>query len=128
MPKCPIPPEGVIILEVDLIGKSRVIPLKMVLDTGASMTTIPKEAAMAIGIDPTKSKRRIEMITASSTEYAPVVIIPKIKFLGLELKNIEAVCHNLPSQASISGLLGLNVLRNFNIWIKFLTRLLEITK
>ena len=116
------------VFEVTISGHSRQIPLKMVFDTGATMTTIPKEAAIAIGCDPIKSSRKIEMITASGTEYVPVVTIPKIKWLDFELKNVEAICHNLPPQTTISGLLGLNVLRKFNIGLNFPKNALGVNK
>src|SRR3989338_4284936 len=130
MPKYPIRADlGIILIEVSLISKSRkIIPLKMVLDTGATITTIPIEAAIAIGCDPTKSKRRIEMITASGIEYAPVVTIPKVEMFGFGVKNVDVVCHNLPHQSIASGLLGLNALKNFNILIAFLKNILEVTK
>ena len=69
--------KGIILLEVTLSGKKDFRTLKMILDTGATLTTIPSEIALTIGCDPTKSKRRIEMITASGIEYAPLIIIPK---------------------------------------------------
>ena len=99
------------------------IPLKV-----DSETSIPNETALAIGCDPSKPKKRIEMITASGTEYVPVVIIPEISFLGFRLKNIEAACLNLPPQSIVSGLLGINVLKNFDILLAFLKKTLEITK
>jgi len=130
MPKYPIRADlGIILIEVSLISKSRkIIPLKMVLDTGATITTVPIEAAIAIGCDPTKSKKRIEMITASGTEYAPLVTIPEVRFLGFKLKDVEVICHNLPPQATVSGLLGLNILKRFDIFLKFHSKILEIEK
>lgn len=130
MPKYPITSDsGIVLIEVRLVSKSRrIIPLKMVLDTGASITTIPMEAAIAIGCDPAKSKKRMEMITASGTEYAPVVTIPQLRFLSFKLKNVEVICHNLPPQATVSGLLGLNVLKRFDVFLKFRTKILEITQ
>src|SRR3989338_2430507 len=108
------PKTRILLVEARLIGASgKKIPLKMVLDTGASITTIPIEAAIAIGCDPIKSKRRVEMITASGIEYAPVVAIPKIELFGFGIKNVDVVCHNLPPQSIASGLLGLNLLKNF---------------
>ena len=129
MPEYPLTFDtGVMVFEVTISGHSRQIPLKMVCDTGATMTTIPKEAAIAVGCDPIKSKRRIEMITASGTEYVPIVTIPKIKWLDFELEKVEAICHSLPPQTTISGLLGLNVLRGFNIGFNFPQNTLSIIK
>jgi clan AA aspartic protease (TIGR02281 family) len=119
---------NVIVLKILLKGKRDFRMIKMVLDTGASISTIPTETALAIGCDPAKAKKRIEMITASGTEYVPVVIIPEIRFLGFSLRNIETACLNLPPQSAVSGLLGLNVLRHFDILLKFRSKILEVTK
>ena len=102
--------------------------VKMVLDTGATITTIPTETALAIGCDPSRPKRRIEMITASGMEYVPVVTVPKIKFMGFEFKNVETACLNLPPQSLVSGLLGLNILSKFNLKLAFLKKSLELSK
>jgi len=40
----------------------------MALDTGAVLTVIPIETALAIGYDPAKTKERIELVTASGIE------------------------------------------------------------
>ena len=120
--------ENIIVLRVLLSGKKSARLLKMVLDTGASLTTIPTEVALAIGLDPSKPKKRIEMITASGIEYVPVVMVPRIKLLGFMLKNVEAVCLNLPPQGLVSGLLGLNILSKFNLRLVFLKKFLELSK
>ena len=117
---------SVIVLPMLFQGPRDVRWLKMVLDTGASITTITIEAAIAIGCDPATSKKRIEMITASGTEYAPVITIPTISFLQFTLHQVEVVCHNLPPQALASGLLGLNVLKRFDIHLNFRQQSLEI--
>ena len=98
----------------------------MVVDTGASITSIPADIALSIGVDPSKPIKRIEIITASGTEYVPVVKIPCVQFLGFNLKNVEIACLNLPPQSTVSGLLGLNILKNFNLSLKFREGLLEI--
>lgn len=117
---------GVIVLEVILKGKRNPRIIKMVLDTGASMTTIPTEIALGIGCDPSKPHRRIEMITASGMEYVPVVVIPRVEVLGFSIKNLEAACLDLPPKSLVSGLLGLNFLKYFDILLRFKSKILEI--
>ena len=116
----------VILIDVIFSGKRDTKILKMVIDTGATITTIPNAIAMAIGCDPAKSRRRIEMITASGTEYAPIVKIPEISLFEFTLRDIDAICHDLPPQSIAGGLLGLNVLKNFDIFLKFRSKTLEI--
>ena len=100
----------------------------MALDTGASLTTIPTEIALTIGCNPAKTRRRTEMVTASGMEYVPVVNIPRMTVLGCELRNIEAACLTLPPQSQVLGLLGLNVLSQFNVLLYFLRRYLEVQR
>ncbi|MBW1717302.1 MAG: hypothetical protein JRJ77_16020 [Deltaproteobacteria bacterium] len=41
-------------------------------------------------------------------------------------EDVEVLCHDLPSEAKVDGLLGLNFLRNFNIAIMFKEDVIEI--
>ena len=118
--------DAVIVVNVLVRGSKNGKLIKMVVDTGASITSIPSDIALAIGIDPSKPIKRIEIITASGTEYVPVVIVPCVQFLGFSLKNIEIACLNLPPQSTVSGLLGLNILKKFNLSLKFREALIEI--
>ena len=120
--------KNVIVLDVLFHGKRDSRFLKMVLDTGASVTTIPAEIALSIGCDPSRPKERVEMITASGIEYVPVVVVPKIKLLGFELVNTEVACLELPPRSLVSGLLGLNVLSKFDILLAFLKKYATLTK
>ena len=117
---------NVIVLRVLLQGARASRIIRMVLDTGASLSTIPSETALAIGADPSRPLKRLEMITAGGIEFVPVIKIPKMKLLGFELRNIEAACLNLPPQSLVSGLLGLNALKNFDIRLAFLSKVLEV--
>lgn len=120
--------KDIIVLFAEVSGPSGSRFIKMLLDTGATYTTIPYEAAVAIGCDPSVSERRVEFITASGIEYAPITNVKSIKAFGFENKNFDIVCHNLPPQSSVEGLLGLNFLTQFNVFLKFLEDTLEVTK
>ncbi|MFH1777940.1 MAG: retropepsin-like aspartic protease [Candidatus Omnitrophota bacterium] len=120
--------ELVILVGVIFSGKRDAKALKMVFDPGVTITTISVEIAVAIGCDHNKSKRKIEMITVSGTEYISTVILPEIKFSGFTLRNIDAICHNLPPQSFAIGLVGINVLKNFDVFLKFRSNILEIVK
>jgi clan AA aspartic protease (TIGR02281 family) len=120
------PHDAVIVVNVLVRGAKNSKLIKMVIDTGASISSIPSDIALAIGVDPSKPIKKIEIITASGTEYVPVVKIPCIQFLGFSLKNVEIACLNLPPQSTVSGLLGLNILKNFDLFLKFREGLIEI--
>ena len=130
MSKIPIDlSNNIIILDALLKGPSGGKIIKMILDTGASTTTIPYEAALAIGIDPTRSKRKIEILTASAREFAPLLILPSFSLLGFTLKNVSVLCLDLPAgMADFHGLLGLNILKEFDLFLGFRSKFLELTR
>lgn len=97
--------------------------LRMVLDTGASYTMIPIKKAREIGYDPPASSKKIEIFTASGIEYVSVITIASFKSLGIEVKELEVVCHDLPPQSPVDGLLGINFLIHYPPFIEFYSRI-----
>lgn len=97
----------------------RAVVLRMLVDTGATYTMIPRKAALAIGLDPTSALRRLPVITASAVEYIPLLRVPVWRCLGVELHHFDVVCHDLPPESAVEGLLGLNFLRHFNPFQRF---------
>lgn len=100
--------------------------LKVALDTGATYTMIPWEIVQALGYHPERSRRRIEMMTASGIAIAPLVKVKAIKALGQTVKELEVLVHDLPSASRVEGLLGLNFLRAFKLTLDFKRGVLEL--
>lgn len=115
----------VIVLEVELTGEAANVIVDMALDTGATYIMVPWLVAEALGYDPAVSRRRINLTTASSVEVAPLITIKNVKALGVEVGDVEAVCHDLPPGSSVQGLLGLSFLRHFDIDLHFRRMVLE---
>ena len=115
----------VIILDVIIEGRF-LETAKMALDTGATYLMISWRLARALGLHPEVSEERVETITASGTEIAPVVILTSVKVLGKEAKNVKAMIHDLPAKSYVDGLLGLSFLKNFNVHLDFRDSMLEI--
>jgi len=97
----------------------------MALDTGATLTVIPLETAQAIGYDPAQAMKRMEMVTASGLELAPQLTVRIARCLGQTVRHLDVLCHDLPAQSPVKGLLGLNFLRHFNVHLNFLHKRLE---
>jgi aspartyl protease family protein len=102
-----------------LCHAKRAVVLRMLVDTGATYTMIPRKAALAIGLNPTAAIRRIPVITASVVEYVPLLRVPVWRCLGIELRGFEVLCHDLPPESAVDGLLGLNFLRHFTAFQRF---------
>jgi clan AA aspartic protease (TIGR02281 family) len=85
-----------------------------VVDTGASMVTIPRSTAQKLGLMGSRSTMRRQVNTAGGTVQAEAVVLPSIELDGWQLDNVEALVLDLPNQPGV-GLLGLNYLRRFRM-------------
>jgi clan AA aspartic protease (TIGR02281 family) len=84
-----------------------------IVDTGASMVTIPVAAAKQLGLyDASAPKHRV--VTAGGVVFAPSVMIGSIGIGGWTETRIEAFVMDLPEYPGI-GLLGMNYLNRFKM-------------
>lgn len=91
-------------------------PAKMILDTGASHTILSYAVARDLGLWALHRSASMTMHTAGGTVQAEILPIASITIGGAEVRNIEAVIHDLPeAPPDIDGLLGLNVLHRFTV-------------
>lgn len=119
------PQAPVIVIEVEMQGLAEPRVVDMAMDTGATFTMIPWGVAQALGFDPAVSERRVNLVTASTTEVAPLIIVNNMRALGVEAANVEVVCHDLPPTSRVQGLLGLSFLKHFDVDLHFRRRVLE---
>ncbi len=117
---------GIILCKAKLVNHTIGTVCKLAVDTGASFTMISLETALSIGIDPSRSSRHIEITTANGIILVPLVTIPSFECLGVEIKNLEVICHNLPPESCVEGLLGLNFLKSLKILFDFPGKIIEI--
>lgn len=117
----------VIILMVLLEGKGNSKQkIRMALDTGATYTMIPWETAEILGLEPELSKERIEIITASGVEKAPLVTLKYMVVLRKRIEGVEVVVHDLPPKSYVDGLLGVKSLVELKLKIDFSEGILEV--
>ncbi len=114
--------EGKIV--VNFAPGSRYIPVSAVInrdtdqnfivDTGASMVTIPRATAayLNLAVDDRNPMRRV--VTAGGVRYAPEVTLYSITIGGWEINDVKALVLDIPDQPDL-GLLGLNFLQNFRV-------------
>jgi predicted aspartyl protease len=116
---------GIIPVNVELYGKT-VLTARMALDTGATFTIISWNAAELLGYTPERDSK-IKIITASGTEVVKSLKINKLSALGYTAKNLKVICHDLPAESAVDGLLGLDFLKNFNLFINFTKGYVELS-
>ena len=69
----------------------------------------------------------IEFIAVGGVEYKPLVKVQAIHALGVRLPRLEVVCHDLPPQSPVRGLLGLNFLHHVSLHLDFPRRRLAVS-
>jgi clan AA aspartic protease (TIGR02281 family) len=114
--------EGKIV--INFTPGSRYIPVSAVInrdtdqdfivDTGASMVTIPRATAeyLNLAVDDRNPMRRV--VTAGGIKYAPEITLYSITIDGWEVNDVNALVLDIPDQPGL-GLLGLNFLQNFRV-------------
>jgi predicted aspartyl protease len=100
----------------------------LVFDSGATDTILSPHAALAVGCPPDPSGKRAGIITASSLVYMPIVTIPAFYCLGLRVENFEIICHQLPDESTVGGVLGLDFLRRVPVFQEFEKKIFELTR
>ena len=101
--------------------------IEVALDTGATTTSIPIYVVSALGYNVSNPKNITEVITGSRVEEAPVIEIKGLTAIGQTIENIEVMCRDLPVEAPVEGVLGLNFLMNFDVHISFSKGTIELT-
>jgi len=85
-----------------------------IVDTGASMVTIPSSTAADLGIIITVRNPRRKVFTAGGVVFAPEVVLASITLEGFETSNVKALVMDIPDQPDL-GLLGLSYLSRFRM-------------
>ncbi len=114
-------------IEVVIRGKENQTASLLALDTGATYTLIPSKTAKYLNLM-TDSRRRVEISTATQRESCPLVIVPKISFLNIEVENVACLVKDLPDRERVEGLLGLSFLRGLEVRINFRKGILEMDR
>jgi clan AA aspartic protease (TIGR02281 family) len=125
--------EGKIIIE--FARGSQQIPVTAVLnrnayqnfivDTGASMVTIPSATALELGLSIDSRNPRRKVFTAGGVQYAPEVNLHALTIEGWEVNDVKALVLDIPNQPDL-GLLGLNYLQRFRMNINTEAGILQL--
>ena len=92
--------------------------LRAAVDTGASTTMIPLEAARSLGypLDDAESER---IVTGGGVIYAPRIVLERVDIGPASARGVEAICHELPRESMLDALVGLSFLTRFDLAFDF---------
>lgn len=97
--------------------KDRTLELYMMLDTGATYTTLSKETLAELGVEVDATNPVIELHTANGMREAALVLLDRVWLGDLPLEGVAiAVCDDCVT-SDTHGLLGLNVANRYNMTI-----------
>ncbi len=89
---------------------------RLILDTGASHTILSRAIARDLGLFSLRPVSSVTMHTVGGSVQADMVQVDSIRIAGAEVRNSMAAIHDLPdAPPDIEGLLGLSVLRQFEV-------------
>lgn len=121
------PDRPVIVLEAEIYGPAGSVQALLALDTGATTTVVSNWLLTAIGYDLSLVQQRITIITGSGTESVREVVVEKIQAIDQAVEDVTVICHDLPEETDLDGLLGLNFLRHLDIQINYSTSTLALS-
>ena len=122
-PAAPPAPPRLLLVYTELVGPRGRTLLRLAVDTGASYTMLPPEKLTLVGYAPHTATRTVEILTASGSEWTPLITVTSLRFLGCTVHRLDVVSHSLPPTSPVEGLLGLNALQHFPPFQTFVHRL-----
>jgi predicted aspartyl protease len=90
-----------------------VIKVRLLVDTGASFTSLPTKITSLIGVASENSPKTRRVTAGNGVIVAPVVVIPWFNCLGQRIENFPVMAHTLPPVAFVDGLLGMDFLQRY---------------
>ena len=96
-------------------------------DTGATVTAISADVLDELGYD-TSNGKSVKITTASGTATVQEVIIKKLRIgTNYTLEYVKVYAHNFPDESFMTGVIGLNVLSQFDIMLVFSSKIITFS-
>jgi aspartyl protease family protein len=89
------------------------VPVRFLVDTGATLTTLSPQAAQDAGLEIGKLNRRIELRTANGSTTGAIVTLDELRAGNIAARRIEAV---VAPGIGDTNVLGMNFLTKLESW------------
>jgi hypothetical protein len=110
---------GLILVKAEISGPTRTGVATLVLDTGATSTSLNANVLRSLGYDPDAATAFVAMMTGTRVERVPRLMVNRLSALGRHAIGLRVLAHDLPAVAAVDGLLGLDFFRNLLLTIDF---------
>ncbi len=119
--------QGVVLVAGRLFGpQGKTKDVILLLDTGASMTTIREVVLVEVGVDLDQSREQRRVETMGGSVVEGIVAVPRIRILGQEQTLLDVIFTRRPFPYRVDGVLGLNFLMAYRLCIDFPNRWIEL--
>lgn len=113
------PRSGPILVGAEVSGPKGKTEAKLILDTGATNTTLRVALLQALGYDLSEPIDQIHLTAGFGSARVPRLMLNRLTALGRHAIGLRVVAHDLPPEAGVDGLLGLDFFRDLSITIDF---------
>ncbi len=113
-----------IVVRADVVGRTQVSTVNLLLDTGASTSVLSETILAELGYDPQGEGEPTSMTTGSGTEPALRIVIEGLAAMGRFRSDFPVVCYDLPPEAGVDGALGLDFFRGHVLTLDFVNGIL----
>jgi len=100
----------------------------LILDTGASTTTLQAALLTEVGIDLSASKEQRRVNTMGGPVTEGVIEVPRLRIFGKEQAPLEVIFTERPFPYQVDGVLGLNFLLPYRLCLDFPAGWIELRK
>jgi predicted aspartyl protease len=94
---------GVIVVEAEVSGPSGKADAVLVLDTGATSTSLNADVLRSIGYDPDAATEFVPMATGTALTTVPRLTINRLSALGRHTLGPRVLAHSLPPRQAWMG-------------------------
>jgi aspartyl protease family protein len=113
------PKSGLILVKAEVSGPLGPVVALLVLDTGATATTLNPSLLRGLGYRPEESTDRARLTAGVGSATVPRLMINRLTALGRHAIGLRVLAHELPAEAQVDGILGLDFLRDLTLTIDF---------
>jgi predicted aspartyl protease len=107
-----------IVVQATIVGPRGTTIARMLLDTGATMTTVSPDLLDLVGYNPRDGVRRTRVQSAVGEEHGYKLPLAAFTALGFTLNDHLANVFDLGHEDIADGLIGMNFLNQFNYEIR----------
>jgi predicted aspartyl protease len=118
---------GLILVEAEVSGPAGRAGATLVLDTGATSTVLNVSVLRSVGYDPDAATEFARMATGAGVGTVPRLMVNRLSALGRHALGLRVLAHDLPAEAAVDGLLGLDFFRDLTLTIDFRSGQITLT-